>query len=79
MTTGPHELTASYDGDANYTGAVPAVGATVLVVPIVPAPATGAALHTVGPVGLPEFGIVLLLSGAMALAWAARRRAGVRR
>jgi hypothetical protein len=79
LATGPHHVTASYGGDANYTGAVSAVATTVSVVPVVMTPATGTGLGAVGAFALPEFGIMLLLSGTMALAWAARRRAGVRR
>jgi hypothetical protein len=79
LASGPHKLTALYGGDANYAGVVSAVAATVAVVPVVAVPTTGAGLRTGGPLGLPELGIVLMLYGAMAVAWAARRRIGGRR
>jgi hypothetical protein len=78
LTSGPHQLTALYGGDPNYAGVVSAVAATVAVVPVVAVPTTGAGLRTGGPLGLPELGIVLMLYGAMAVAWVARRRIGVR-
>jgi hypothetical protein len=78
LTSGSHQLAARYGGDTNYAGAVSAVAATAVVVPVVAVPAAGAGLRTGGPLGLPELGIVLVLYGAMALAWAARRRIGVR-